>query len=428
MIDNLILSCLNENSKVTIPSLGTLISKNGSVIFLPFLKSNDGALSQYIMGHIPVSKDEANEIINTFAQEIMQTIDIEGEYLFGECGTLKKDINKLIYLEQNNNHIQFLNSSNSYDVEYDVIEAAPSEKASKKQMRDTADADDSNQIPPNYTSIFKHFDKDGDYKTPTSAKETVLNELITKEIERKESAQRQMIADEIGRAIAVNLNDRRQGRASVNELAAINRQKTLAESITNNRTFADFAQNEINNYPTTNAYGNAMQEPQNVAQPPQANPYMQEPYGGAQYQQQNQYSNVMQEHQGATAQPPAQGNLHGNNVQDPRFERAQFQAGIDNRANQIYEYTSDNDGHELLSRLQESRNKKSKLYDLYETPENSQNTGYNLIHIDPINNQPIHGQEQKYRQSGPDGVIIISVIAIILAVVVSIYHFMVRAA
>lgn len=99
MIDKLIISLWQEKGKVTIPSLGTLIEKNGETLFVSYLKSDNGELFQYITSVLPVSSSEAREIINTYVETVNNAIDNKGKYVINGLGSLKKDINKVIYFE-----------------------------------------------------------------------------------------------------------------------------------------------------------------------------------------------------------------------------------------------------------------------------------------------------------------------------------------
>ena len=103
MIDGIIISYLNEFGKVTIPALGTFIKSNGDIKFIPFLKNDNGSFVESILAVLPLTHVDAEEIINGYVQSVNQSIDKHGKYIIESIGSLQKDANDVMIFKSDIN-------------------------------------------------------------------------------------------------------------------------------------------------------------------------------------------------------------------------------------------------------------------------------------------------------------------------------------
>ncbi len=96
MIDNLILEMLQSEGRVTIPTVGTFVMKGGETSFISFLKSEDPKFAQFVASRFELSQQEGVEIVNEFASALMTTIKSNGHFVMTEVGQLTLDANGIL--------------------------------------------------------------------------------------------------------------------------------------------------------------------------------------------------------------------------------------------------------------------------------------------------------------------------------------------
>lgn len=103
MINKLLITCLQRNKRLVLPTLGAFIRKNidgvGVVlVFVPFLHKDDGVLHAAIKSWAGVEDDEATQILTEYISAIKRSLDERGKYNIEGVGILKYDINNIISL------------------------------------------------------------------------------------------------------------------------------------------------------------------------------------------------------------------------------------------------------------------------------------------------------------------------------------------
>lgn len=99
MIDNIITAYLRNNKRLVVPEFGAFIHKDdGEVVFVEFLKKDDGALSGLLRREYSVDDTEARGIIDEYVFNIRRTVGATGKYAIEGLGTLRTDANGLYAL------------------------------------------------------------------------------------------------------------------------------------------------------------------------------------------------------------------------------------------------------------------------------------------------------------------------------------------
>lgn len=107
MINKLLITCLQRNKRLIIPDLGAFIRKNIDgvgviLVFVPFLKKDDGVLLSAIESWAGIEAEDANEILKEYVSQIKNSLDTRGQYVIEGVGVLKYDANGVIYLAKPN--------------------------------------------------------------------------------------------------------------------------------------------------------------------------------------------------------------------------------------------------------------------------------------------------------------------------------------
>lgn len=103
MINKLLITCLQRNKRLVIPTLGAFIRKNIEgvgviLVFVPFLNKDDGVLCSAIKSWAGVEDEEAIQILEEYIAAVKKSLDERGQYIIEGVGVLKYDTNRIIYL------------------------------------------------------------------------------------------------------------------------------------------------------------------------------------------------------------------------------------------------------------------------------------------------------------------------------------------
>ncbi|MFI3267337.1 MAG: hypothetical protein R3Y51_01340 [Rikenellaceae bacterium] len=103
MIDKLLLTCLQRNKRLVVPTLGAFIRKSVDgvgviLVFVPFLNKDDGVLLNAFKEWAGVTKDEAQAMLDEYVAHIKSTLETRGGYVIDGIGVLKYDANNSLYL------------------------------------------------------------------------------------------------------------------------------------------------------------------------------------------------------------------------------------------------------------------------------------------------------------------------------------------
>lgn len=92
-MDQYLLQILKETNTIIIPGLGALTITNtttGEVMFMPYLKHDDGKLSAHIAAKEGIEENEAKNIVAKYVREIQTSIDKGESYDIFQFGTFNK--------------------------------------------------------------------------------------------------------------------------------------------------------------------------------------------------------------------------------------------------------------------------------------------------------------------------------------------------
>lgn len=97
-IPNVIYEYLECNRRVTVPALGTFITKGSrdSVLFSEFLKSDDGVLASLLVEH-GVDAEEVKVLIEEFVREVREVLDRGEVYEIAPMGRLIKSDGAILF-------------------------------------------------------------------------------------------------------------------------------------------------------------------------------------------------------------------------------------------------------------------------------------------------------------------------------------------
>lgn len=93
-MDKYLLEILKEVNTIIIPGLGALTitdSDSGDIMFMPYLKHDDGELSKYIANKEGMEVNEATNLIAKYVREILNTLDKGESYDMFKFGSFAKD-------------------------------------------------------------------------------------------------------------------------------------------------------------------------------------------------------------------------------------------------------------------------------------------------------------------------------------------------
>ncbi|MEE1418108.1 hypothetical protein [Alistipes ihumii] len=101
MINKIIAEYLRTNKRLVVPHFGAFIRKENSeaIVFVPFLKKDDGVLQQLLVSEYGMDSADAQAVIDEYIAEIKGSIAARGAYVIEGVGRLMTDSNGICYLE-----------------------------------------------------------------------------------------------------------------------------------------------------------------------------------------------------------------------------------------------------------------------------------------------------------------------------------------
>ena len=101
MINKIIAEYLRTNKRLVVPHFGAFIRKKNSeaIVFVPFLKKDDGVLQQLLVSEYGMDSADAQAVIDEYIAEIKESIAARGAYVIEGVGRLMTDSNGICYLE-----------------------------------------------------------------------------------------------------------------------------------------------------------------------------------------------------------------------------------------------------------------------------------------------------------------------------------------
>lgn len=91
MTDQIIIEYLRNNKRLVVPDLGTFIRKDaGEIVFVEFMKKDDGVLTALVQSKSGSSNDKAIADIKSYATNVKRAIASDGEYIINGLGRIYK--------------------------------------------------------------------------------------------------------------------------------------------------------------------------------------------------------------------------------------------------------------------------------------------------------------------------------------------------
>lgn len=103
MVNSIIIQHLKSNKRLVVPGFGAFIKKDdtGEVVFVEFLKKDDGVLSTALQQNFGLEPKEAAEIIDNYVVSTKRHILNTGNFIIGGLGTMHIDANSIYNFDYN---------------------------------------------------------------------------------------------------------------------------------------------------------------------------------------------------------------------------------------------------------------------------------------------------------------------------------------
>ena len=104
MVNRIIADYLKAGKRLVIPQFGAFIHKDtdGGVVFVPFLKKDDGVLATQLSTTYGLSSEEAYGVITEYIAQVQRSVTDRGSFVVEGLGRLRIDSNGVCYLEADN--------------------------------------------------------------------------------------------------------------------------------------------------------------------------------------------------------------------------------------------------------------------------------------------------------------------------------------
>ena len=101
MVNKIIVDSLKAGKRIVIPQFGAFLHKDtdGGIVFVPFLKKDDGVLAGLLSSNYGLSSEEAYGIIAEYVSQVKKSVTERGCFVVEGIGQLKIDSNGVCYLE-----------------------------------------------------------------------------------------------------------------------------------------------------------------------------------------------------------------------------------------------------------------------------------------------------------------------------------------
>ena len=101
MVNKIIADFLKTSKRLVVPQFGAFIRKedSGTIAFVPFLKKDDGVLTQLLCTTYGLTPNDAQTVINEFVEEIKESVSTRGIYIIEGVGSITADPNGMLRME-----------------------------------------------------------------------------------------------------------------------------------------------------------------------------------------------------------------------------------------------------------------------------------------------------------------------------------------
>ncbi len=127
-MNNYLLLLLRDLKTIIIPGLGALTLTNevtNELLFMPFLKHDDGTLSKYIADKEGMSENDAKNLIAKFVREVLAELDKGEPYDMYQFGSFTKENNEIVFKQwkfQSENQNEEQNQNENESEEQSIIQ------------------------------------------------------------------------------------------------------------------------------------------------------------------------------------------------------------------------------------------------------------------------------------------------------------------
>ena len=101
MVNKIIADYLKTSKRLVVPQFGAFIRKedSGTIAFVPFLKKDDGVLTQLLCSAYGLTPNDAQTVINAFVEEVKESVSTRGVYIIEGVGNITTDPNGILRME-----------------------------------------------------------------------------------------------------------------------------------------------------------------------------------------------------------------------------------------------------------------------------------------------------------------------------------------
>lgn len=101
MVNKIIADYLKTSKRLVVPQFGAFIRKedSGTIAFVPFLKKDDGVLTQLLCSAYGLTPNDAQTVINAFVEEVKESVSTRGVYIIEGVGNITTDPNCILRME-----------------------------------------------------------------------------------------------------------------------------------------------------------------------------------------------------------------------------------------------------------------------------------------------------------------------------------------
>lgn len=127
-MNNYLLLLLRDLKTIIIPGLGALTLTNevtNELLFMPFLKYDDGTLSKYIADKEGMTENDAKNLIAKFVREVLSELDKGEPYDLYQFGSFTKENNEIVFMQwkfQSENQNEEQNQNENESEEQSIIQ------------------------------------------------------------------------------------------------------------------------------------------------------------------------------------------------------------------------------------------------------------------------------------------------------------------
>jgi nucleoid DNA-binding protein len=181
-MNNYLLLLLRDLKTIIIPGLGALTLTNeatNELLFMPFLKYDDGTLSKYIAEKEGMEVNDAKNLIAKFVREVMAELDKGEQYDMYQFGSFSKVNNEIVFK-------QWETKAPALQEEKVVIEETKETTVVSPEVipeQEKVEADEDHSLPTSTVTSLPEIDLANEVKSEIEKKEVVIPSKVERVLE-----------------------------------------------------------------------------------------------------------------------------------------------------------------------------------------------------------------------------------------------------